>query len=192
MVQSMKNNRLVKQFAAASLLSFALVPAFSQTAAPDTVLLAKANAGDSPSQLQIADHYAKGEGVPQDPRLAADWYRKAAEKGNLEAQVRLADFYRDGKGVPRDMSQAAAWYQKAAELGDPVAQGTLGMLYSAGFGVPQDYFQAYYWFDLAASAKGPNQERYAANRQNVGIHITADELALEQERAAKWKAAHPR
>jgi hypothetical protein len=44
--------------------------------------------------------------------------------------------------------------------------------------------------DLAASATGPNQERYAANRQNVGTRITADELAFVRQRVAKWKAAH--
>jgi len=188
----MAAHSLLKQLGLASLLCVAFLHAQSQTATPDPTLLARANAGDPLCQLQVADRYARGEGVPQDPRLAADWYRKAAEKGNPDAQVRLADFYRDGKGVPRDMAQAVAWYQKAAELGDPAAQGTLGMLYSVGLGVPQDYFQSYYWFDLAASVKGPNQDRYAANRQNVGTHITADELALVQERVAKWKAAHPR
>jgi TPR repeat protein len=173
-------------------LSFALAAAFAQSKPVDSALLSRANAGDPAAQVAVGDGYAKGEGVPQDYHLAADWYRKAAEKGNTDAQVRLAEFYRDGKGVTHDMTQAAAWYQKAADLGDPAAQGTLGTLYSVGQGVPQDYLQAYFWFDLAASVKGPNQERYTANRQNVGIHITADELALVQERIAKWKAEHPR
>ena len=90
------------------------------------------------------------------------------------------------------MVQAAAWYRKAAEQGDVSAQGTLGLLYSIGQGVPQNYVEAYYWLDLAASVKGPNQEKYAANRQMVGAHITTDELDEVQERVAKWLAAHPR
>jgi hypothetical protein len=40
--------------------------------------------------------------------------------------------------------------------------------------------------------KGPSQEKYAANRQMIGERITADELSAEQDRAAAWKAAHPR
>jgi hypothetical protein len=52
--------------------------------------------------------------------------------------------------------------------------------------------EAYYWLDLAAAVKGPNQDQYAANRQNVGTRITADELEQVQEREAAWKAKHPR
>jgi hypothetical protein len=40
--------------------------------------------------------------------------------------------------------------------------------------------------------KGPNQEKYAQNRQLVGTHITTDEVEEVQERVAKWRAAHPR
>jgi len=40
--------------------------------------------------------------------------------------------------------------------------------------------------------KGPNQEKYAQNRQLVGTHITTDEVEEVQERVAKWLAAHPR
>jgi hypothetical protein len=52
--------------------------------------------------------------------------------------------------------------------------------------------EAYYWLDLAAAVKGPNQERYAANRQMIGTHITVEELEAVQERVAKWLVAHPR
>jgi TPR repeat protein len=90
------------------------------------------------------------------------------------------------------MAQAAAWYRKAAEQGNVLAQATLGLLYSMGQGVPHSDVEAYYWLDLAAAVKGPDQEKYAANRQMIGTHITADELAEVQERVAKWIAAHPR
>jgi TPR repeat protein len=90
------------------------------------------------------------------------------------------------------MVLAAGWYRKAADQGDAGAQGTLGTLYSMGQGVEQNYVEAYYWLDLAAAVKGPRQEQYAANRQMIGTHITADELAAVQEREAAWKAAHPR
>jgi hypothetical protein len=90
------------------------------------------------------------------------------------------------------MVQAAEWYRKAAEQGDVTAQASLGVLYSIGQGVPHNDMEAYFWLDLAASVKGPNQEKYAANRQMIGTHITAEELDTVQERVAAWSAAHPR
>jgi TPR repeat protein len=172
---------------------------FAQTPAIDPALLAKANTGDAPSQVLVGDSYAAGNGqtrsssqLAEDLQQAAEWYRKAADKNDIAGEMRLAALYRDGRGVARDMAQAADWYRKAAEQGDATAQATLGVLYSMGQGVLHDYVEAYYWLDLAAAVKGPNQEKYAANRQMVGTHITADELAYVQERVAKWLAAHPR
>lgn len=164
-----------------------------QQAGIDAALLAKANAGDAAAQVVVGESYAAGAGVARDYKIAAEWYKKAAEKGDLAGELHLAALYRDGgKGFERDMAQAAAWYRKAAEQGDVGAQGTLGTLYSMGQGVEQSYVDAYYWLDLAAAVKGPRQAQYAANRQMMGAHITADELAEIQERETAWKAAHPR
>jgi TPR repeat protein len=195
----------------AMLFAWASIPAFAQapgTQAPaiDAALLAKANAGDAAAQIEIGDLYARAAAAPsQDPnsraaaalsasdyRQAAGWYRKAAEQGSVTGELRLAALYRDGSGVARDMAQAAEWYRKAAEQGDAGAQATLGVLYSMGQGVPHSDVEAYYWLDLAASVKGPDQVKYAANRQMIGTHITADELADVEGRVANWLAAHPR
>jgi TPR repeat protein len=194
-----------KRFILALILYLALIPAFGQPAdgqtvdsqtagAIDPALLAKASAGDAASQVLVGESYAAGKGVGQDYNQAADWYRKAAEQGSIAGELHLAGLYRDGGGkhFARDMVQAVAWYRKAAEQGDVGAQATLGVLYSIGQGIPQSYVEAYFWLDIAAQTKGPNQEKYAANRQMIGTHITADELADVQEREAKWLAAHPR
>jgi TPR repeat protein len=177
----------------ATMLSSALATATAQTNAIDPALLAKAIAGDAPSQVLIGECYATGNGVARDLKQAAEWYRIAAEKGDIGGEVHLAALYRDGgKNFPRDMAQAAGWYRKAAEQGDVAAQATLGVLYSIGQGVPRSDVEAYYWLDLAAAVKGPNQEKYAANRQQIGAHLTVDDLAEVEERVAKWLAAHPR
>jgi hypothetical protein len=164
----------------------------------DPALLAKANTGDAAAELQAGDAYAAGKGQPRDARqLAADyaqaaaWYRKAADQGSIKAQIHLGDLYRDGRGVARDMMQATTWYRKAADQGDAGAQGTLGLLYSVGMGVQRDDVEAYYWLSLAASAEGPNQAKYAANRQSVGEHITTDQQQAVEDRVAAWKTAHP-
>lgn len=181
-------------------LAVASVPALAQTAGIDPALLAKANAGDAAAQVAVGERYAAyaaeqrnvehaGEGY----RQAAEWYRRASDNAYIVAEAHLAALYRDGgKGFPRDMAQAAAWYRRAAEQGDVTAQGMLGVLYSIGQGVPHDDVEAYFWLDLAAGVKGPNQEKYAANRQLVGTHITTDEQEAVEERVAAWLVAHPR
>jgi TPR repeat protein len=185
------------------LCAFSWQLAAAQTPSPaaniDAALLARAIDGDAAAEVEVGEYYARAAAAEhyrdrsaEEYRLAADWYRKAADQKSVDAELHLAALYRDGgNGFPRDMAQAAAWYTKAAEQGDVGAQGTLGVLYSMGQGVPRDDVEAYFWFDLAASVKGPSQEKYAANRQIIGERITADELAEVQDRVAAWKAAHP-
>ncbi len=177
-----------------------LLSAAAQKAPIDPALLAKANNGDAAAQVAVGEQYAHAAASEHDKaQMAGDyqqelaWYRKAADQNNISGEMHLAVLYRDGGGntIPRDMEQAASWYRRAADQGDPTAQGTLAVLYSMGQGVPRSDADAYFWFDLAASVKGPNQEKYAANRQMIGERITADELSAEQDRVAAWKAAHP-
>ena len=171
----------------------------AQTTTVDPALLAKAAAGDAAAEEKAGETYAAGSGGARDQSQraadyaqAAAWYRKAADQGNLAAQIHLGDLYRDGRGVTRDMTEAIAWYRKAADQGDAGAQGTLGLLYSVGMGTARDDVEAYYWLSLAALVQGPNQAKYAANRQSVGEHITTDDQAAVEARVTAWKAAHPR
>lgn len=158
----------------------------------DPALLAKANRGDASAQVAVGEALEKSGGEKPNYVEAAAWYRKAADQNNAEAQFRLAGCYRDGFGVPRDMVEAANWYRKAAESGHVRAQATLALLYSIGQGVSANNVEAYYWFSLASEVKGPDQEKYAANRQSMAARLTADDLADAQERVTKWLAAHPR
>jgi TPR repeat protein len=185
-------------FLAGAVAVWAQMPT-AQPAAIDPAVQAKANAGDAPAEIQVAEAYAAGKGGSRDTRqlqadykAASDWYRKAADQGNIAAEIRLGDLYRDGRGVTRDMLQATGWYRKAADAGDAGAQGTLGLLYSVGMGVQQDYIEAYYWLTLASAVPGPNQQRYVTNRQSVGEHITTDQQQAVEDRVAAWKTAHPR
>jgi hypothetical protein len=188
------------QFVLTMTFVLALIPASAQAPATDPAILAKANAGDAAAQVQVGERFAANAAALHNVtqageawKTAAEWYRKAADQGFIPGELHLAALCRDGgKGFPRDMEQAAAWYRKAAEQGDVSAQASLGVLYSIGQGVPHNDIEAYFWLDLAASVKGPNQEKYAANRQLIGTHITAEELDAVQERVAAWIAAHPR
>ncbi|MCB1746041.1 MAG: sel1 repeat family protein [Gammaproteobacteria bacterium] len=70
------------------------------------------------AQYFLGRMYAAGQGVEQDDAKAAEWYRKAAEKGVGDAQYRLGDMYENGVGVPADMEYAYGWYSVAAHLGN--------------------------------------------------------------------------
>jgi hypothetical protein len=191
----------LKQIALTAFLTTALLSAAAQTPATDPALLAKATSGDPAAQVQLGDICrVAGDALLRSPLQSAEyykqaiaWYRKAADQGSIPAEMHIAALYRDGgQSFPRDPAQAAEWYRKAAGQGDVTAQATLGLLYSIGQGLPRDDVEAYFWLDLAASVPGPNQQKYAANRQLVGARITADQLEEAQDRAAKWLAAHPR
>lgn len=189
-----------KHIALTMTLAAAMLPAGAQTTGINAALVAKANGGDAASQVLVGESCAANAAALHNAiqageayKMAAEWYRKAAEQGFLAGEMHLAALYRDGgKGFPRDMTQAVAWYRKAAEQGDVAAQGTLGVLYSIGQGVEKDDVEAYFWLDVAAAGKGPKQEQYVQNRQMIGAHITTDELEEVQERVAKWLATHPR
>ena len=77
------------------------------------------------AQYFLARMYAAGQGVDQDFDVAAEWYRKAAEKGVGDAQYRLGKLYEMGEGVPEDMEYAFGWYAVAAHVGNAKAAEAL-------------------------------------------------------------------
>ncbi len=65
-------------------------------------------------QFNLGSMYDKGEGVPQDYKEAARWYRAAAEQGHANAQLYLGGMYQRRQGVPQDYVQAHMWFNLAA------------------------------------------------------------------------------
>ena len=62
-------------------------------------------------------HYY-GQGGAQNPVLAAQWFRRAAERGMLDSQYNLAQLYETGLGVTANSAEAYRWYLIAAQTGD--------------------------------------------------------------------------
>jgi hypothetical protein len=81
-------------------------------------LVSKAKAGDAEAQFEIGKRLDSGQGVEADPKLAADWYRKAALQGHPKAAEYLAIFYEEGIGVKKDLVLAAKWYELSANKGN--------------------------------------------------------------------------
>lgn len=80
------------------------------------VWLPQAKKGDADAQVMLGEIYEKGLGGLEDPVLAAQWYRKAAEQGSSRAQINLGYLYEKGLGVDKNLPEALNWYRKASGL----------------------------------------------------------------------------
>lgn len=78
--------------------------------------------GHMSAQFNLANMYRAGEGVEQNPELAAGWFRAAAEQGHAGAQNALGVLYAMGEGVKQSDVEAYAWFNVAAAQGNEVAQ----------------------------------------------------------------------
>ena len=112
-----------------------------------------AEQGDAEGQWRLGVHYRDGDGVAQDYKEAAKWFRKAAEQGHAKAQSALGNCYYYGEGVEKDYAEAVKWYRKSAEQGYAVGQCNLGNSYYNGEGVEKDYAEAIKWYRKAAEPR---------------------------------------
>ncbi len=108
---------------------------------------------DPNAQFLMGMLYEAGNGVPQDPALAASWYRKAAEQNHPTAQLFLGFLYYSGNGVAKDHKKAAQWFQAPAKAGNDQAQFYLGWMYAEGNGVNKDLSKAIAWLAKASAQK---------------------------------------
>ena len=122
-----------------------------------------AEQGDAAAQYNLGLMHETGQGVPQDDKAAAQWFRRAAEQGHASAQNSLGVMYDQGKGVPQDDKAAVQWYRRAAEQGHALAQSNLGVMYDQGKGVLQDDKAAVQWYRRAA------EQGNAGAQYNLGL-----------------------
>ena len=105
--------------------------------------------------LCLGGLYERGEGVTQDPQLASQWVREAAEAGHADGMLRYGEMLAAGRGVLPDLALAAVWFRKSAMRDNVKAQAFLGEMYEDGQGVPQDFEEAAAWYGRAAMRKHP-------------------------------------
>ena len=92
------------------------------TAAEPLTLEQRAVAGDAVAQYNLGVMYYEGQGVEQNFKDAAKWFRKAAEQGNAMAQYSLGFMYGKGDGVLQDDVTAYAWWDISAANGQEKAK----------------------------------------------------------------------
>jgi TPR repeat protein len=111
---------------------------------------AKADQGDAEAQYKTAVEYFKGQTVPQDYGKAAEYYAKAAAKGNFMAQNNLGNLYLNGQGVKQSDEEALKWFRKAAEKGDSFGYQNVAWMIAHGRGTTGDAVEALKWYEKAA------------------------------------------
>ncbi len=114
-----------------------------------SALRQKAEQGNAEAQCFLGTCFTEGQGVPQDDKEAAKWYRLAADQGLADAQHHLGLAYFFGKGVPQNDKKSVEWFRLAVEQGHADAQFRLGCAFHLGRGVPKDEKEAVKWLRFA-------------------------------------------
>lgn len=144
-------------------------------------VLTLATNGNPKAQHNLGAMYLNGQGVTQDFKQAAHWFRLSATQGLALSQHNLGTLYLKGEGVSKNLPEAVKWFHLAADQGDPRAQHTLGAIYFEGLGVEKDLVQAYLWLTLAMDGVPDAIQHHArSTRDYVATQLHADQLERAQ------------
>jgi len=116
----------------------------------DALLCKAGELGSLEAQRDLGAYYGTGDWTgPCDPVRAAQWYRRAAERGHSDAQYNLGFMYLLGEGVPSNHEEGLRWLKLAAAQGNDTSMSLLSDLYRNGhWGVPVDLSEAAHWESL--------------------------------------------
>ena len=148
----------------------------------------KAEAGNAAAQYNLGNMYSNGEGVAEDDKEAAKWYRLAADQGDADAQYNLGVMYDEGEGVAEDDKEAVKWYRLAADQGDVDAQYNIMVFYAQGRGVLEDYVAAYAWANVVI-ANGIDVKKF---KELLEKKMTPEQIAEAEALAKKMIKKNPK
>jgi TPR repeat protein len=122
-------------------------------------MLVSAQQGDRGGMYNLGRFYAQGLGVEKSWKKAAEWYRRAAEKGLPEAMFCLSECYENGWGVEKSENRAVVLLKQSAEGGFVLAQFNLAIAYESGkYGFAVQLPEAAKWYRKAALQKFPQAQ----------------------------------
>ena len=114
---------------------------------------AAADKGDAQAMTLMGVCYAMGRDVAQDDSRAAEWFRRAADKGNPEGALALGNWLLQGRGgLVADQAEAFKHIQFASDKGVLEAHTMLGIMHNEGSGVLRDHKKAAAAFSRAVPA----------------------------------------
>jgi len=129
----------------------------------------------------LGTFYERGFGVEADPAAAADWYRKAADRGNAKGALNFGLACEYGRGVPTNAPLALAYYEAAARSGLAEGMFRTGLCHLYGTGTARDGRTAAEWFARGARAGDPDAAGWLGRCAQRGIGVPPDPAA-----ALRW------
>lgn len=90
--------------------------------------IAKAKAGDIEMQAELAEKYATGKGLKNNPDETLKWLKLAAKNGHMESQYKMGLFNHYLQTMLTSHDKARKWYKKAADQGHLKAQTALAIM----------------------------------------------------------------
>jgi TPR repeat protein len=124
--------------------------------------------GNEIAQVQFGKRLQNGEGVGQDLRRAADYFKRAA------GLIEYGNCLRDAKGVARNDQEAADGYRRAAAQNDAEAQYNLGEILRFRFGGSQNKAEAAEMFKAAGEAGHGLALNCYGNMLELGLGVPRD------------------
>lgn len=143
-----------------------------------------AERGNAVAQYRLASLYQRGAGVEADRATAAAWFKQAANLGNVGAMHNLAVMMSDSVEGAANYAGAVSYYRAAANHGVADSQYNLGVIYARGLGAGKDLGEAYKWFALAAAS---GDDEAGSHRDEIGRHLSSEDLAAAQRAVAAWR-----
>jgi len=106
------------------------------------LLQSKAQAGDLPSMLVLAENYYKLKEAAS-LQQAGIWFRKAADAGSPQGMGGVGGVLYSSQNPDRDEAQAVEWLRRGAAAGDGRSLTLMGFFHATGkAGVTKDFKQA--------------------------------------------------
>jgi TPR repeat protein/serine/threonine protein kinase len=130
---------------------------------------------------QIGEAYYRGEGKARNFGRAAEFFRKAAERGNRDAAYTLGYLLIEGKTGTANLEEGAQWYARASDQGHLDARNSLGLCYKKGVGVAKDPAKAVRLFRDAAK-----DGHVAAMVNLAACYEKGEGVAEDIEQAITW------
>jgi TPR repeat protein len=101
--------------------------------------------------VALGDQSARGKGVQQDERQAAEYYAKAAELGDPTGQLRFGEALVYGRGIGVNRALGVSLIEAAVQGGSSAAMVSLGDVIVRGLAGPADAKRATGLFERAAA-----------------------------------------
>jgi cell division septation protein DedD len=146
--------------------------------------VAPAARGDADALFNMGQAYRLGRGVPQDPKTAIDYYRRAAEKGHVAATANLGiTLWQQGR-----KTEALTQLRTAADRGDLRAAYVLGVATFEGDVAPRNPALGYAY---VVRAREGGLALASGQSARMATRMTAEDRARGEAAAQALAAGRP-